>query len=111
MNTRNHWSTNKHLSVYVVLDVVSHLRKASTTIIMTLSKTGGAFPHTGGSAAPGKIGLYGKYPEQNNSTETGINAFAKKSVHFDRAPAIVARNDSRAAGEEGRGDTTINEPL
>lgn len=93
MSTRNHWSTNKHLSVSVVLDVVSHLRKASTTIIMALSKTGGAFPQTGGSAAPGKIGLYGKYPEQNNSTETGINAFARKSVHLDRAPAIVARND------------------
>lgn len=60
---------------------------------MTLSKSGGAFPHTGGSAAPGRIGLYGKYPEQNSSTETGINALARKSVHFERAPAIVARND------------------
>lgn len=73
------------------------------TRIMTLSKTGGALPHTGGSAAPGRIGLYGKYPEQNNSTETGINALARKSVHFERAPAIVARNERvRATQEKGK---------
>jgi hypothetical protein len=58
---------------------------------MTLSKTAGAFSNSGCLAAPARIGLYGKYPEQNSSTATGMSVLARKSVHFKRLPAIVPR--------------------
>lgn len=69
--------------------IVTYLRNESTSMSMTLSNTAGGPSDSPGVAIPERIGLYGKYPEQNTTRAMGIKALARKIASLEAVCAIA----------------------